>query len=110
MDFSTDEPASDIVMHCMHGLDRQQLMGQFCWGAPPHLNDTGRKQFHDQWQEVDQEGTIVAPTSYGIDFFLWAMGDRTSDAAQFLNPELQIAEVPGITIGDSASIVVQEAS
>ena len=110
MDFSNDELQWDILLHCFTGLYRQQLIEAAFAGRASHLNEVGRKDLGPQWHDVEEDGFVMAPTMHGIDFYLWAMGVRRSRASEFLDPDLQLANVPEITIPDSAKIVFEEVS
>ena len=96
MDFTTDEPAADILMHCMAGLKRHDLINLSHWGNPEHVNPLNKQR---NWCEVSSEwGLCVEPTQYGIDYWLWAVGLGTVSRTRFLDGDITLPKLPDIIV------------
>jgi hypothetical protein len=95
MDFTADEPASDILMHCTSGLERHDLMNQAHWGSPEHVNPLNKQR---GWCEVSEYGLCIQPTQFGIDYWLWAVGLGTVNRTHFLESNLVMHNLPNISV------------
>jgi hypothetical protein len=103
MDFTSQEPAEDILLHCVAGLERDDLMQCSAWGGVEHLNTTGKQHHGDKWIDVTAPGMIVSPTQFGIDYYLWALGVGHANRSQFLNAALKLPDLPDVKIPDGAT-------
>ena len=95
MDFTDDEPVSDIIMQCTTGLVRHDLIDNAHWGQPAHVNTLNKQM---GWCEVSEYGFCVAPTQFGIDYWLWAVGLGTVSRARFLDSDLSLPKIPDISL------------
>jgi hypothetical protein len=95
MDFASDEPATNILMHCTSGLKRLDLIDQSHWGGPEHVNPLNKKK---GWCEVSEWGLCVVPTQFGIDYWLWAVGLGATSRMRFLDGDLALPKLPGIAV------------
>lgn len=107
MDFSTEEPAGDILMQCATTLQRLDLMKHAHWGTPEHVNPLNKLS---QWGEVREWGMTFAPTQFGIDYWLWAIGLGTVNRFAFLSKDLVLPKLPALTVPDGAMKLVQGAT
>jgi hypothetical protein len=103
MDFTTKEPAQDIVLHCISGLRRHELLDSLWWGGREHLNAIGKERYGDAWLPVTHGGIVVLPTLFGIDYYLWATGLGHVNFTQFLNSELKPPALPEVHIPEGAA-------
>ncbi|MCX5822462.1 MAG: hypothetical protein NTY86_02865, partial [Deltaproteobacteria bacterium] len=95
MDFTSDEPASDILMQCTSGLTRLDLIDQAHWGGPEHVNPLNKKR---GWCEVSEWGMCICPTQFGIDYWLWAVGLGATSRTLFLDSNLALPKLPSIAV------------
>ena len=104
MDFTSQEPGHDILVHCASGLGRHKLIDCVAWGKVEHLNTTGKKYVGaDRWIDVTAPGMIVEPTHFGIEYYLWALGVGRASLPQFLNADLKLPSLPEVRIPDGAA-------
>lgn len=99
MDFTDDEPAGDILMHCTSGLKRHDLIDHAHWGDSEHVNTLNKKR---GWCEVSESGFCIEPTQFGIDYWLWAIGLGTVSRAKFLESNLVLPKLPNISVPSGA--------
>jgi hypothetical protein len=107
MDFTSEEPGFDILLHCISGLGRHDLIADYTvWGQPEHLNKTGQRNAvaGTTWVEVAEPGVTVSPTQFGIDYYLWAMGSGRTNRSDFLKRELTLTDLPEVNIPDGAAL------
>jgi hypothetical protein len=104
MDFTSDEPGMDILLHCTSGLDRHDLINYNAWGQAEHLNETGKKYFSGNWIDVTSAGMLVFPTQFGIDYYLWAIGTGRANRSQFLNADLAPPHLADVKIPKGAAL------
>ena len=85
MEFSSDENGGAIMIHCLFGLKKQDLLHDMLSGDPdflyprfPSLKDKG-------------PGMIVSPSILGAELYLWASGVSGASGAELLS-----ASVPSI--------------
>lgn len=95
MDFVREEPTEDILMHCMSGLERHDAIKTSHWGTPEHVNSLNKSR---GWCEVKEGGLCIAPTQFGIDYWLWAVGAGATSRTAFLNKDLVLPTLPAITL------------
>ena len=112
MDFTQSEPASEIMQHCINGLARNDLIDIPFYGSREHVNQTGEAMFRQRWNSVTEDGWSIvgAPTAHGIELFLWGIGATSVDISDFLKPELTLVDPDGVTIPESASRVLADAT
>lgn len=95
MDFEIAEPQGDILMHCMSGLERHDLMKSSHWGSVDHINKRNKDR---GWLEISEPGLCITPTQFGIDLWLWAIGAGTISRTRFLEPNLDLPKLPHIPL------------
>jgi len=95
MDFTAEEPVGDILMHCMTGLKRHDLISLSHWGTPELVNSRNKQM---DWCEVSEWGLCVEPTQFGIDYWLWALGLGTVSRTRFLDGDLRLPKLPDIIV------------
>ena len=93
MDFSEKEPAMEILLHCISGLAREDLIGIDAWGNAEHLNSRGVSR---RWKKISEAGMTARPTQFGIDYFLWAAGAGSVNRSHFLLADLKLPKLPEI--------------
>jgi hypothetical protein len=108
MDFTSQEPGMDILLHCTSGLDRHDLISCSAWGRPEHLNEVAKKFHGDKWLGVTDAGMLVLPTQFGIDYYLWALGFGRVSRTQFLGPELSLPELPEVKIPKGTALSLKQ--
>ncbi len=91
MDFTTSEPGTDILLHCMSGLQRHDLIQSTHWGSKDHVNTVNKTR---GWTEVAEAGICIGPTQYGIDLWLWAIGAGSISRNKFLEAQLTLPKLP----------------
>jgi hypothetical protein len=95
MDFEMAEPKIDILMHCMSGLQRHDLIQAAHWGSMDHINKLNKNR---GWLEISDSGLCITPTQFGIDLWLWAIGAGTISRNRFLEPNLSIPKLPNVSL------------
>jgi hypothetical protein len=108
MDFTSQEPGMDILLHCTSGLSRHDLIDCPAWGNADHLNKFGKQYNGDKWIDVPGPGMLVSPTQFGIDYYLWAVGAGRANRTQFLNAALSLPDLPEVVIPDGAAITKKQ--
>lgn len=88
MEFEDEEDPAAILVHVMHGLSRDGLIGSFTSGSMEHLKQQGFG--------APDSGILFLPSSPGAELFLWAHGQGHQHVHDFLDPEV-ILDL-GITI------------
>lgn len=96
MDFQHDEPITDILIHCISGLERLELLQTSHWGSKDHICAENTRR---GWKAVETEGFCVGPTSHGIDLWLWAVGAGKVPRASFLDVGITLPKLPDAGIG-----------
>lgn len=94
MDIAQNEPAEDILFHCLTGLERHKLSKHSHWGKIEHINALNKSR---GWREVDEPGICIHPTTFGMDYWLWAIGSGSTNYGYFLDPNLDLPELPDIS-------------
>ncbi|HEX3249643.1 MAG TPA: hypothetical protein VHS05_09455 [Pyrinomonadaceae bacterium] len=97
MEFTNAEPAPDILIHCMSGLERHETLRFSHWGSVEHVNPLNAAR---GWCEVNEYGLCVAPTQFGIDYWLWAIGVGQTSITKFLQDDLTLPRLPEIELSD----------
>lgn len=95
MAFEEQESDDDILMHCTSGLARHDLVEQAHWGSKDHMCKLNKAR---NWPEVSESGIAIAPTQYGIDLWLWAIGLGQVSRSLFLAPEVALPKLPDLTL------------
>src|SRR6266566_475125 len=108
MDFTTKEPGGDILLHCISGLDRHDLLNCHTWGQAEHLNKMGKQHIGDSWMPVTSAGVLALPTQFGIDYYLWATGLGHVNRTQFVNADLKTPELPEVRIPEEGVTPVRK--
>ncbi len=79
MSFQGDENPVNITEHIIHGLLRTTLIGRdYIVGGKDLMNKYVSPN-------TDEGGLIISPTTFGIEFFLWAHGFGDCYISQFLD-------------------------
>jgi hypothetical protein len=98
MDFTQDEQAVEILLHCISGLKRAELIDFEVYGDPEYINTNGR----EKWRKIEglsiEWAIPVRPTQMGIEFWLWANGAGHMSVLEFFNENAVIEEIEGVDI------------
>lgn len=95
MDFTDQEPSGEILMHCISGLERHDLLVSSHWGSKEHVNETNKMR---RWPEVAEPGLCVGPTQYGIELWLWAIGAGNISRTAYLEKNLVLPKMPSVVV------------
>ena len=87
MDFISEEDSSSILNHCLSGLGRHDLVAYGPWGNADHINSM---PMDSSWRKVTKGGITLAPTQFGIDLWLWAVGAGNIPRTEFLSSDVRI--------------------
>lgn len=104
MDFTEDEPAGEIFLHCLSGLGRHELLETSHWGSKDHVISINKQR---GWSEVEEAGLCICPTQYGIDLWLWAIGAGTISRTSFLDKSLDLPKLPKLPLPSNAVKLAQ---
>jgi hypothetical protein len=97
MDFDAREPAEDILIHCIFGLERHGLLEAGSWGTPTVIE----QHRHMKWKRVTGEGGFTAaPSQFGMEYWLWAVGANKTSPSYFLGTDLHIPYLPSAVVLD----------
>lgn len=88
------------------GLTQHSLVDERLWafGSVDHL----RKTLPQYKEKILGEGTVVAPSLYGVQLYLWANGLGKWSPNDFLREDLQIPTVEEVNI-PSGSVALEKA-
>ena len=105
MDFTEEEPIDNIFQHCFLGLERHGLMFFSHYGTVEHINKFNKRL---GWCEVSEGGVCLKPASFGIEYWLWAVGLGAFNRSNFLDNDLEMPSLPNISIPETAKKLVDE--
>jgi hypothetical protein len=77
--------------------ERHETLRFSHWGSVEHVNPLNAAR---GWCEVNEYGLCVAPTQFGIDYWLWAIGVGQTSITKFLQDDLTLPRLPEIELSD----------
>lgn len=94
MEFDKDEFENrwSFLSQATHGLLRENLISNSNFTIGP------ANLLQKKYQEVDKDGIVFVPTTYGIDLFTWAHGHCDFPYNEFLNPKFKPNELKELKI------------
>lgn len=108
MEFSQSEPGGDIILHCLSGLRRHNLIEFAHYGNSEHVNPLNKQR---GWCEISEGGVCIKPTEFGFDYWLWALGlGATTNLTHFLDADLALPKLPDVTVPPTAIKLLQPKS
>ena len=93
MDITAEEDTAAIMIHCLFGLKRHELIKDFFSGGPEYM----KSRFPGM--QVDEAGLLVSPWLPGAELYLWAAGITGASGAELLKVVLPPIN-PGVEILD----------
>jgi hypothetical protein len=82
MEFSDQEDPNIIMVHTLHGLLREDLVGGFTSAGTV-------ESLQQSFAAVPTSGLIIAPSGLGTELFLWAHGLGRLPLSAYLSPDIQ---------------------
>lgn len=101
MEFLQSEYPDIILTHSMQGLGRENLVAdEWTKGDKEYLGKI--------YKEIEKDGLVVMPSSYGIELFLWACGHSDIHPADYLTSKIEIDDLLNVSsVLDDISHVIE---
>lgn len=97
MEIENTESFNNIMMHCVSGLERQNLLLSPHHGERDFLNEHNKNR---GWIQVNESGHCIIPTQYGIDLYMWAIGLGMISFSKYLDQDIILPSLPKLIIPD----------